>query len=514
MAQNFLLHLPDGTQYGPIDRETLVAWRAEGRIPDETLVWPEGDPEWIAVEKVLSGGSAPPPADPVPAPAPAAVPAAAPVSAATTPAAPAPTPTPAVAARPAATAGPAAKAIAPAAAKAPLKAQPVVLPRSTPAAPTPTPPATSDQTQPSVRMPAYDGHSGAPPDAPARASRPAAGSAPADRTRLMLAAGGVALVLVLVLGMLALLRPFLANRRAIAEVRRYALADRRATDPPSGLTIELPSGWFALKAENPYVVRPGSRLGLAQPAASVFGAVSVAVRPSMMDDLDAHLAELLQQRLGRQPSLREGERSDVQLGKGRGRMVRTTFEEDLVPMQGATVAWADGYTLFSLEAWAPADKGDRFKSELETLCRGLLPSGATTARVEDAVERLSPEVPELSRDALRLMVAERLAQEKSVDDVPAAALRAVSRGLDALGPAEANEMRAIYQQIWAPVPEEERVRLASLLNEVKAGRPVVPADGQALREAVRAGVNALPEDQRARLQELSGRAVKKSLLLP
>jgi hypothetical protein len=90
----------------------------------------------------------------------------------------------------------------------------------------------------------------------------------------------------------------------------------------------------------------------------------------------------------------------------------------------------------------------------------------------------------------------------------------VSRGLDALGAEEANEMRVIYQQIWAPVPEEERVRLASLLNEVKAGRPVVPADGQALREAVRAGVNALPEDQRARLQELSGRAVKKSLLLP
>jgi hypothetical protein len=123
-------------------------------------------------------------------------------------------------------------------------------------------------------------------------------------------------------------------------------------------------------------------------------------------------------------------------------------------------------------------------------------------------------VPELSKDALRLLIAERLSQEKSLDDVPSAALRAVSRGLDALGVQEANEMRAIYQQIWAPVSEEQRVRLAGLLNDVKAGREVAPADGQALREAVRAGVNALPEDQRARLQELSGRAVRKSLLLP
>ncbi|HZO07895.1 MAG TPA: DUF4339 domain-containing protein [Myxococcota bacterium] len=499
MAQHFLLHLPDGTQYGPIDRETLEAWRAEGRIPDETLVWPEGAPEWIGITQVLGAALAPATADPAPDPAPAAapVPAPAPVSA----------PVPASAVRPAPTPEPTPKAAAPAKA-APVKPQPVIVPR-------PKPAASPEQTQPSARMPAYDGHSGGPTtESPARANRPVAASAPVDRTRLLLAAGGIALVVVLVLGMLALLRPFLANRRAIAEVRRYALADRRATDTPSGLTVELPSGWFALKSENPYVVRPGSRLALAQPAGSAYGAVSVAVRPSMMDDLDGHLSELLQQRLGRQPSQQEGARSDVQLGKGRGRMVRTTFEEDLVPMQGATVAWADGYTLFSLEAWAPADKGDRFWSELEALCRGLLPSGATAARVEDAVERLAPEVPELSRDALRLMVANRLAQEKGVDDVPAAALRAVSRGLDALGTQEANEMRAIYQQIWAPVPEEERVRLASLLNEVKAGRPVVPADGQALREAVRAGVNALPEDQRTRLQELSGRAVKKSLLLP
>jgi hypothetical protein len=506
MAQHFLLHLPDGTQYGPIDRETLEAWRVEGRIPDETLVWPEGAPEWMPISQVLGAAPAPAAANPAPDPAPAQAPAPA----------PAPVPAPAPAPAPSPAVRPTPKAAAPAMA-APLKPQPVLLPKPKPAAPTPAPaPAPApDQTQPSARMPAYDGHSGGPSaEPPARASRPAAASAPVDRTRLLLAAGGIALVVVLVLGMLALLRPFLANRRAIAEVRRYALADRRATDTPSGLTVELPSGWFALKSENPYVVRPGSRLALAQPAASAYAAVSVAVRPAMMDDLDGHLSELLQQRLGRQPSQKEGARSDVQLGKGRGRMVRTTFEEDLVTMQGATVAWADGYTLFSLEAWAPADKGDRFRSELETLCRGLLPSGATAARIEDAVERLAPEVPELSRDALRLMVADRLAQEKGVDDVPAAALRAVSRGLDALGTGEANEMRAIYQQIWAPVPEEERVRLASLLNEVKAGRPVVPADGQALREAVRAGVNALPEDQRTRLQELSGRAVKKSLLLP
>ena len=53
MPQQFLLHLPDGTQYGPIDRATLEAWRHEGRLPDETLVWPEGAPEWVSLPRAL-----------------------------------------------------------------------------------------------------------------------------------------------------------------------------------------------------------------------------------------------------------------------------------------------------------------------------------------------------------------------------------------------------------------------------------------------------------------------------
>jgi hypothetical protein len=89
----------------------------------------------------------------------------------------------------------------------------------------------------------------------------------------------------------------------------------------------------------------------------------------------------------------------------------------------------------------------------------------------------------------------------------------VSRGLDALGAAEAAEMRTIYQQVWEPVPEADRVRLASLMDEIKAGRPVRDEDVLALRTVMQAGVLALPEEQRARLQELSGRAVRKALLL-
>jgi hypothetical protein len=183
-------------------------------------------------------------------------------------------------------------------------------------------------------------------------------------------------------------------------------------------------------------------------------------------------------------------------------------------MQGATVAWADGYDLFALEAWAPASAGEAFGAELAALCLGIMPKGQAAARIDEAVERLSVEVPELPADALRLLVAERMSENRGMEDVPVAALRMVSRGLDALGAAEAAEMRSIYQQVWGPVPEAQRVRMAGLLNEIKRGRPVAGEDVLALRTAVKAGVLALPPDRRARLQELSGRAVRKSLLLP
>ena len=445
MANQYLLHLPDGTEYGPVDRATLETWNGEGRLPPETLVWPEGAPEWLELAQALSApDTAPSPASSRPATAPV-----------------------------------------------PAKERP--------------------ETLPSMRMPAFDGKA-APPDARRAASRSGASSS-ARRTALLTLVG-VAVVVGLLAGLWAVLRPYVAKRRAIAEVQRYALAERRVEDPEAGLLVELPHGWVALRPENPFVQQRVARLRLAQPAAGVFGAVSMAVRPRFMDDLDGYLDEVLQERLPRLPSQKVGGRSEVQLGRGRGRLVRTTWEDGLAPMQGATVAWADGYDLFALEAWAPAAAGDAFGAELDALCRGIVPKGQAAARIDEAVERLSVEVPELSADALRLLVSERMSQNRGLEDVPVAALRMVSRGLDALGAAEAAEMRSIYQQVWGAMPESQRVRLASLLNEIKLGRPVGGEDVLGLRAALKAGVLALPEERRARLQELSGRAVRKSLLLP
>lgn len=107
-----------------------------------------------------------------------------------------------------------------------------------------------------------------------------------------------------------------------------------------------------------------------------------------------------------------------------------------------------------------------------------------------------------------------MSRGEGLDDVPIDALRQVSRGLDALSAAEAQEMGRIYDKVWAPVKAAERRRMALVLALVKEERPVAASDLQALRGVVKAGVVELPPEERARLQELSGRALEKSLLLP
>jgi hypothetical protein len=331
---------------------------------------------------------------------------------------------------------------------------------------------------------------------------------------VLIVSGAALVALALLAGLWSFARPWLSRRSQIAAVEQHALPDRRVEDHEAGLVVDLPAGWVALRAGNPYVTDADARLRLARPSLPAFASISVAARPRLMDALDAHLDALLQERLPRQPSTKETGRADVQLGRGRGRLVRTTWEDGLVPMQGAIVAWADGYDLFTLVAWAEASAGGAFAEQVEALCRGVTPTGVLGKRVDDAVERLALEVPELSREALRLLVAERMSQGRGLEDVPQAALVMVSRGLDALAPAEASEMRAIYQQVWAPVPEAQRVRLAALLGALKAGREVPPEDVAQVREAVRVGVLALPQADRERLQALSGRALSKSLLVP
>ena len=128
-------------------------------------------------------------------------------------------------------------------------------------------------------------------------------------------------------------------------------------------------------------------------------------------------------------------------------------------------------------------------------------------RVEEATRQVELEAPELSRNAVRLLVQARMSVGAPTEDLPETSLRVVTRGLNALSIAETEEVGLIYAQVWGPLPEAERKRLGRYLAEVKAGRPVAAEEGQPLRQLVKAGILSLPEEARARLQALNEKAI-------
>jgi hypothetical protein len=140
--------------------------------------------------------------------------------------------------------------------------------------------------------------------------------------------------------------------------------------------------------------------------------------------------------------------------------------------------------------------------------RGVLPSGALAGRVADETERRETEAPELSPAAVRLMVEDRLSRGQPTADLPASALQLVSRGLGKLTAAERVELGQIYAQVWGPLPEDDRVRLAAYLGALRAGRAVPAEQAEPLRLLVKQGVLALPDEARARLQALNEQALR------
>ena len=76
-------------------------------------------------------------------------------------------------------------------------------------------------------------------------------------------------------------------------------------------------------------------------------------------------------------------------------------------------------------------------------------------------------------------------------------------------------MGQIYAQVYKPLKDKERARLAAWLA-LGAGRARrwPPEEGLAMRQALRDGLLALPEDVRARLQALNEKAVTAALAQP
>jgi hypothetical protein len=454
MTDAYTVRMLDGKEYGPADLEALRAWQAEGRIGPETLVWRDGGSEWFPLGQVLEASDL------------------------HTELVMEETVTVAKTPSPAATPGPA--PASPAEADKPLEKtakQPVMRPR--PVGPVRT----------------------------ARRPRPSPWRIVAPLLAVVAVLGGVA-------AWWKLTEPSRNRRHAEATIRRYGTSERSFSDDAVGLRVDVPEGWVVLRPDNPFFHAPAARLRLAHPRSGTFARLSTEVQRDGMSPLDAGLDRVLADWRLLVPSLQEESRADATVSGMKARRAAVSWSAEGLPMWGTAAVFRDGWNEVSLLAWGPAADAVAANTATDALVSVIRMSGTAAAKIRAAADAMAPETPELSRTSVEALVLSRLASGQPTDDLPQASIRVVSRGLRALSSVETQEMGQIYAEVYKPLKEKERARVAAWLSQVRAGAAVAPEEGQAMRQALRDGLLALPEDIRARLQALNEKAVAAALAQP
>jgi hypothetical protein len=340
---------------------------------------------------------------------------------------------------------------------------------------------------------------------------------PAPESRLPLGwllLGGIALILVVggVFAYSVFLRPILAKRRFIAEIRQKALPDRKLTDTKAGLELALPAGWFLLPADSALVLDPGARARLAHPVAGAFASLQMEEHPRLDITLDAFATRKIDTRRLLRPDVVVKDSSEGSVSGQPSRTVALSWSEEGTPTDGAILVWRDAWRWYTITVWTGAGQGDTPSAMAAALGGGVTNVERLTDRLAAATTSLENEAPELGRSSARLLALDALATGQPVEHLSVGAIREVSRGLFALGPDEVREMTAIYAQVYAPVPDNERARLAAWLAAVRDGRGVPSEETQAMRALLNQGIHSLPDESRTRLVELNSKAVTAALL--
>ncbi len=451
MAHAYTVRLPDGKEYGPADLEALRAWKAEGRIGPDTLVWREGATDWRPLSQVMETGELQ--------------------------------------------------------LEVALEETVTVAARPSPVAEPDSPPA-------------------GPAEAPAPAARPAAPRPrPAGPSRTARRPRPSPLRIVVPLVLLGVVvgggyvwwkggQPARDRQRAEAEIRGFGLPDRGFADEALGLRLDLPEGWIALRPDSPFFHAPTAKLRIAHPRLGAFGRLSAQTSARGPRSLEATLDRALEDWRLFAAGLQEQGRSDTSVSSTPARKASVTWSTEGQEMRGTALVWRDGWNDLVLLVWGPAAKGAEVNTATDALVSHLQMAGVAAARIRTTAEAVGPAIPELSRASVEALVEERLAAGQPTEDLPQGSIRVVSRGLRALSSQESQEMGQIYAQVYKPLKEKERARLAAWLGQVRSGAAVLPEEGQAMRQALSDGLLALPEDIRGRLQVLNEKAVTAALAQP
>jgi hypothetical protein len=304
-----------------------------------------------------------------------------------------------------------------------------------------------------------------------------------------------------------LILPRLESWRATSRLRGEALPAGRFADPEAGLLLEAPGDWVMLRPDSSLLVAPSARARLAHATLGGRATLTVLRQPPGLAPLDVILDEVVRERRALVSGYAESGRSDAVLAGRPARRLTASWSEAGVEQKATAIATRDAWLYVALLAWGPAAGGAELESAFESLAAALDVAGALEQRIIGQATELLAHFPELSRPSVELLLRFGGGGEMDPAALGAAVVTAVDRGLGALGPDQTRELRQIYAQVFDPLSDADRQRLAAWQQAVREGRPLDRAEALAARRAVRASLGALPGETLVELQALNEKAI-------
>jgi hypothetical protein len=290
-------------------------------------------------------------------------------------------------------------------------------------------------------------------------------------------------------------------------VRAAAIPDRRLADASLGLSFEVPRGWVILKKDNTIVKAPAdARVVVAQPRSGGFGYLVAESSPRAIANLDQYLDRLLAERRKAVPSLKELGRADAMVGPVSGRKSVGTWDDAGVKQHDMAVAWRDGWVYFGLVSWIP-DEGTEPQKVLDALVPAFSTQGVLAERLQQAVQRVTLEVPQLTAPAAEALMGQSAAKVLEPDQAFRRSIEALVRALPTLTKAETQELTEITSATYGTLAARDRARLLAYMDRVRSGQSTTPQEDREMSSLTKMAVLKLPNARRLRLQALYAKAI-------
>jgi hypothetical protein len=290
------------------------------------------------------------------------------------------------------------------------------------------------------------------------------------------------------------------------EVRDAVTTERRFSDSSIGVRLELPPGFYILKKDAGVFEAPGDARALfAHPRQQVFGYFTAVTSPEGVTTLDNWLDRIISEQKKSHAGLTEEPRTEVAIGNLAGRRASALWTSSGVPYREMATVWRDGWIYYALVAWAPESAG---AGDLEALATGVGTSGTLAASLQQAIQKVTLEVPALTPTAAEMLMQKSEAKVLEPDQAFRRSFEAVANALPTWKSGEAQEMGRLIAACYSVLSNRDRVRLAAYVEKVQKHQLTTPDEDRDMGQLMKAAVLRLPAPKRARLQALYQKAVE------